>query len=144
MGFVNSELGYWTLALAALSVILGHPSGNSAAPLKDPPRSLLTLTLMSGLRLAVISILVIAKPRFFVFPQCATKSGCRGRRSMLKADVKESPPHVMTIPPAERSPLQLPTVRWGCLRKSIKSAIRNFRSSHSSRLAVNPKFALAC
>jgi hypothetical protein len=63
VGFVNSELGYWTLALAVLSVILGGTRmiwEQRGAPLKDLLRSLLTLTLVSGLGLAVISILVIA------------------------------------------------------------------------------------
>ncbi len=67
VGFVNSELGYWTLALAVLSVILGGTrmiSEQRGAPLKDLLRSLLTLTLVSGLGLAVISILVIAADAF--------------------------------------------------------------------------------
>jgi type IV secretion system protein TrbL len=67
VGFVNSELGYWTLALAVLSVILGGTRmiwEQRGAPLKDLLRSLLTLTLVSGLGLAVISILVIAANAF--------------------------------------------------------------------------------
>nr|WP_246527410.1 type IV secretion system protein [Pseudarthrobacter albicanus] len=67
VGFVNSELGYWTLALAVLSVILGGTRmiwEQRGAPLKDLLRSLLTLTLVSGLGLAVISILVIAADAF--------------------------------------------------------------------------------
>jgi hypothetical protein len=51
VGFVNSELGYWTLALAVLSVILGGTRmiwEQRGAPLKDLLRSLLTLTLVSG------------------------------------------------------------------------------------------------
>jgi type IV secretion system protein TrbL len=67
VGFVNTELGYWTLALAVLSVILGGTRmiwEQRGAPLKDLLRSLLTLTLVSGLGLAVISILVIAADAF--------------------------------------------------------------------------------
>jgi len=67
VGFVNSELGYWTLLLAVLSVILGGTRmiwEQRGAPLKDLLRSLLTLTLVSGLGLAVISILVIAADAF--------------------------------------------------------------------------------
>jgi len=67
VGFVNSELGYWTLALAVLSVILGGTRmiwEQRGAPLKDLLRSLLTLTLVTGLGLAVISILVIAADAF--------------------------------------------------------------------------------
>jgi type IV secretion system protein TrbL len=51
VGFVNSELGYWTLTLAVLSVILGGTRmiwEQRGAPLKDLLRSLLTLTLVSG------------------------------------------------------------------------------------------------
>ncbi|MBT2594049.1 hypothetical protein [Arthrobacter sp. ISL-72] len=67
VGFINSELGYWTLALAVLSVILGGTRmiwEQRGAPLKDLLRSLLTLTLVSGLGLGVISILVIAADEF--------------------------------------------------------------------------------
>lgn len=67
VGFVNSELGYWTLALAVLSVILGGTRmiwEQRGAPLKDLLRSLLTLTLVTGLGLAVISILVVAADAF--------------------------------------------------------------------------------
>ncbi|MET3810915.1 hypothetical protein [Arthrobacter sp. UYEF3] len=67
VGFVHSELGYWTLALAVLSVILGGTRmiwEQRGAPLKELLRSLLTLTLVSGLGLAVISILVIAADAF--------------------------------------------------------------------------------
>ncbi|RNL55955.1 hypothetical protein [Arthrobacter oryzae] len=69
VGFVNSGIGSWTLALAVLSVILGGTRmiwEQRGAPLKDLLRSLLTLTLVSGLGLAVISILVIAADAFSV------------------------------------------------------------------------------
>ena len=69
VGFVNSGLGSWTLALAVLSVILSGTRmiwEQRGAPLKDLLRSLLTLTLVSGLGLAVISILVIAADAFSV------------------------------------------------------------------------------
>jgi type IV secretion system protein TrbL len=66
---VNSELMPWTLALAVLAVILGGIRmiwEQRGAPLKDLLRSLLTLTLVSGLGLGVISILVIAADAFAV------------------------------------------------------------------------------
>jgi hypothetical protein len=59
----------WTLALAVLAVILGGIRmiwEQRGAPLKDLLRSLLTLTLVSGLGLGVISILVIAADAFSV------------------------------------------------------------------------------
>ncbi|WP_314216596.1 hypothetical protein [Pseudarthrobacter equi] len=63
VSMVNSELMPWTLALAVLAVILGGIRliwEQRGAPLKDLLRSLVTLTLVSGLGLGVISILVIA------------------------------------------------------------------------------------
>jgi type IV secretion system protein TrbL len=67
VSFLASELSYWTLVLAVLSVILGGTRmiwEQRGAPLKDLLRSLLTLTLVSGLGLGVISILVIAADAF--------------------------------------------------------------------------------
>lgn len=67
VAIVNSELMPWTLALAVLAVILGGIRmiwEQRGAPLKDLLRSLLTLTLVSGLGLGVISILVIAADAF--------------------------------------------------------------------------------
>ncbi|MEO5315574.1 hypothetical protein ACX5I6_20845 [Arthrobacter sp. MMS24-T111] len=64
---VNSELMPWTLALAVLAVIIGGIRmvwEQRGAPLKDLLRSLLTLTLVSGLGLGVIAILVIAADTF--------------------------------------------------------------------------------
>lgn len=64
---LNSELLPWTLALAVLAVIVGGTRmiwEQRGAPLKDLLRSLLTLTLVSGLGLGVISILVIAADAF--------------------------------------------------------------------------------
>jgi type IV secretion system protein TrbL len=64
---VNSELMPWTLALAVLAVVLGGIRmiwEQRGAPLKDLLRSLLTLALVSGLGLGVISILVIAADAF--------------------------------------------------------------------------------
>lgn len=66
---VNSELMPWTLALAVLAVIIGGIRmvwEQRGAPLKDLLRSLLTLTLVSGLGLGVIAILVIAADTFAV------------------------------------------------------------------------------
>ncbi|MFF1252615.1 hypothetical protein ACFVYC_08980 [Pseudarthrobacter sp. NPDC058329] len=66
---VNSELMPWTLTLAVLAVILGGIRmiwEQRGAPLKDLLRSLLTLTLVSGLGLGVISILVVAADAFSV------------------------------------------------------------------------------
>ncbi|WP_431230888.1 hypothetical protein [Paenarthrobacter nicotinovorans] len=67
VSIVNSELMPWTLALAVLAVILGGIRliwEQRGAPLKDLLRSLVTLTLVSGLGLGVISILVIAADAF--------------------------------------------------------------------------------
>lgn len=64
---VNSELMPWTLTLAVLAVIIGGIRliwEQRGAPLKDLLRSLLTLTLVSGLGLGVISILVITADAF--------------------------------------------------------------------------------
>lgn len=64
---VNSELMPWTLALAVLAVIIGGIRmvwEQRGAPLKDLLRSLLTLTLVSGLGLGVIAMLVIAADTF--------------------------------------------------------------------------------
>ncbi|MGY2747560.1 hypothetical protein [Arthrobacter sp. UYCu723] len=64
---VNSELLPWTLVLAVLAVILGGIRmiwEQRGAPLKDLLRSLITLALVSGLGLGVISILVIAADAF--------------------------------------------------------------------------------
>src|SRR3712207_2050010 len=63
VSIVNSELMAWTLTLAVLAVIIGGIRmiwEQRGAPLKDLLRSLLTLTLVSGLGLGVVSILVIA------------------------------------------------------------------------------------
>ncbi len=67
VSIVNSELMPWTLTLAVLAVIIGGTRmiwEQRGAPLKDLLRSLLTLTLVSGLGLGVISILVIAADTF--------------------------------------------------------------------------------
>ncbi|MEW1856979.1 hypothetical protein AB0282_11770 [Pseudarthrobacter oxydans] len=67
VSMVNSELMTWTVTLAVLAVILGGIRmiwEQRGAPLKDLLRSLLTLTLVSGLGLGVISILVIAADTF--------------------------------------------------------------------------------
>ncbi|YCQ23160.1 hypothetical protein M1E07_00845 (plasmid) [Arthrobacter sp. Z4-13] len=69
VSIVNSELMTWTLTLAVLAVILGGIRMSweqRGAPLKDLLRSLLTLTMVSGLGLGVISILVIAADAFAV------------------------------------------------------------------------------
>ncbi|MGP0224091.1 hypothetical protein [Paenarthrobacter sp. NCHU4564] len=63
VSIVNNELTPWTLALAVLTVIVGGIRliwEQRGAPLKDLLRSLMTLTLVSGLGLAVIAILVTA------------------------------------------------------------------------------------
>lgn len=67
VSMVNSELMLWTLTLAVLAVILGGIRmiwEQRGAPLKDLLRSLITLALVSGLGLGVISILVIAADAF--------------------------------------------------------------------------------
>lgn len=67
VSMVNSELMVWTLTLAVLAVILGGIRmiwEQRGAPLKVLVRFLITLTLVSGLGLGVISILVIAADAF--------------------------------------------------------------------------------
>jgi type IV secretion system protein TrbL len=67
VSMVNNELMVWTVTLAVLAVILGGIRmiwEQRGAPLKDLLRSLITLTLVSGLGLGVISILVIAADAF--------------------------------------------------------------------------------
>jgi len=67
VSMVNSELMVWTLTLAVLAVILGGIRmiwEQRGAPLKELLRSLITLALVSGLGLGVISILVIAADAF--------------------------------------------------------------------------------
>jgi len=67
VSMVNSELMLWTLTLAVFAVILGGIRmiwEQRGAPLKDLLRSLITLALVSGLGLGVISILVIAADAF--------------------------------------------------------------------------------
>jgi type IV secretion system protein TrbL len=67
VSMVNSELMVWTVTLAVLAVILGGIRmiwEQRGAPLKDLLRSLVTLTLVTGLGLGVISILVIAADAF--------------------------------------------------------------------------------
>ena len=69
VSMVNGELMVWTVALAVFAVILGGIRmiwEQRGAPLKDLLRSLVTLTLVSGLGLGVISILVIAADAFSV------------------------------------------------------------------------------
>lgn len=66
---VNDELMVWTLSLAVLAVIIGGTRmiwEQRGAPLKDLLRSLITLTLVTGLGVSVISILVIAADAFSV------------------------------------------------------------------------------
>ena len=67
VSFLQSGLWYWTAALAVLAVIIG--GGRMAweqrgAPIKDLVRSLLTLTLVSGMGLAVIAFLITAADGF--------------------------------------------------------------------------------
>lgn len=67
VSLVNSELMVWTVTLAVLAVIVGGIRmiwEQRGAPLKDLLRSLVTLTLVTGLGLGVISILVIAADAF--------------------------------------------------------------------------------
>ena len=67
VSMVNSELTVWTVTLAVLAVIVGGIRmiwEQRGAPLKELLRSLITLTLVTGLGLGVISILVIAADVF--------------------------------------------------------------------------------
>ncbi|MFS0718984.1 hypothetical protein ABC337_18000 [Arthrobacter sp. 1P04PC] len=67
VSMVNGELMAWTVALAMLAVIVGGIRmiwEQRGTPLKELLRSLVTLTLVSGLGLGVISILVVAADAF--------------------------------------------------------------------------------
>ncbi|MBT1003968.1 type IV secretion system protein [Paenarthrobacter sp. DKR-5] len=67
VSMVNGDLMVWTVTLAVLAVILGGIRmiwEQRGAPLKDLVRSLVTLTLVSGLGLGVISVLVVAADAF--------------------------------------------------------------------------------
>nr|WP_235564163.1 hypothetical protein [Arthrobacter sp. Soil763] len=67
VSMVHGELMAWTVALAVLAVIIGGIRmiwEQRGAPLKELLRSLVTLTLVSGLGLGIISILVVAADAF--------------------------------------------------------------------------------
>src|SRR3954462_3222791 len=63
VAFLRDGLGDWTAALAVLAVIVGGVRlvwEQRGAPVRDLVRSLLTLSLVSGMGLGVIAFLVIA------------------------------------------------------------------------------------
>jgi type IV secretion system protein TrbL len=67
VAFLQGGLWYWTAALAVLAVIVGGTRmvwEQRGAPVRDLVRSLLTLTLVSGMGLAVIAFLIIAADGF--------------------------------------------------------------------------------
>jgi type IV secretion system protein TrbL len=67
VSFLQSGLWYWTAALAVLAVIIGGARmawEQRGDPIKDLVRSLLTLTLVSGMGLAVIAFLITAADGF--------------------------------------------------------------------------------
>lgn len=88
VSFLDSELTYWTLILAVLSVILAGIRmiwEQRGAPLRDLLRSLLTLSLVTGLGLGVISILVIAADAFAatIIERSTDGKGFAGAMSIL-------------------------------------------------------------
>lgn len=67
VAFLQDGLWYWTAALAVLAVILGGARlvwEQRGAPVRELVRSLLTLTLVSGMGLAVIAFLIVASDGF--------------------------------------------------------------------------------
>ncbi|WP_253905836.1 hypothetical protein [Arthrobacter sp. H5] len=67
VAFLQDGLWYWTAALAVLAVIVGGTRmvwEQRGAPIRELVRSLLTLTLVSGMGLAVIAFLIVAADGF--------------------------------------------------------------------------------
>lgn len=67
VAFLQDGLWYWTAALAVLAVIVGGTRliwEQRGAPVRELVRSLLTLTLVSGIGLAVIAFLIVASDGF--------------------------------------------------------------------------------
>lgn len=67
VAFLQNGLWYWTAALAVLGVIVGGSRmvwEQRGAPIRELVRSLLTLTLVSGMGLAVIAFLIVASDGF--------------------------------------------------------------------------------
>lgn len=67
VAFLQDGLWYWTAALAVLAVIVGGSRmvwEQRGAPIRELVRSLLTLTLVSGMGLAVIAFLIVASDGF--------------------------------------------------------------------------------
>ena len=67
VAFLQESLWYWTAALAVLAVIIGGIRlvwEQRGAPVRELVRSLLTLTLVSGMGLAVIAFLIVAADGF--------------------------------------------------------------------------------
>ncbi|SDI70283.1 hypothetical protein SAMN04488693_11925 [Arthrobacter subterraneus] len=67
VSFLQDGLWYWTAALAVLAVIVGGSRlmwEQRGAPIRELVRSLLTLTLVSGMGLAVIAFLIVASDGF--------------------------------------------------------------------------------
>lgn len=67
VAFLQDGLWYWTAALAVLAVIVGGSRmvwEQRGAPIRELIRSLLTLTLVSGMGLAVIAFLIVAADGF--------------------------------------------------------------------------------
>jgi type IV secretion system protein TrbL len=67
VAFLQEGLWYWTAALAVLAVIIGGTRmmwEQRGAPVRELIRSLLTLTLVSGMGLAMIAFLILAADGF--------------------------------------------------------------------------------
>jgi type IV secretion system protein TrbL len=67
VSFLQDGLWYWTAALAVVAVIVGGTRmmwEQRGEPVRDLVRSLMTLTLVSGMGLAVIALLIVASDGF--------------------------------------------------------------------------------
>ncbi|MUK01611.1 hypothetical protein GM708_06530 [Vibrio cholerae] len=67
VSFLQDGLWYWTAALAVVAVIVGGTRmmwEQRGEPVRDLLRSLMTLTLVSGMGLAVIALLIVASDGF--------------------------------------------------------------------------------
>lgn len=67
VAFLQNGLWYWTAVLAVLGVIIGGTRmmwEQRGAPIRELVRSLLTLTLVSGMGLSVIAFLIVASDGF--------------------------------------------------------------------------------
>ena len=95
VAFLQDGLWYWTAALAVLAVIIGGTRmvwEQRGAPVRDLVRSLLTLTLVSGMGLAGIAFLIVAADGFssWIIDQATDGTGfAQAIETMLLTDFGE-------------------------------------------------------